>query len=88
MSKLEEVVQNNLFPSAEMVLNLRKEFGITPNSRGVERVMADSSDTKVILHPDVSQRTYIPLDNYNKDYLAWKQSQTNEGLCRKNFIQV
>ncbi|KAG7319071.1 hypothetical protein KOW79_017545 [Hemibagrus wyckioides] len=86
VSKLEDVVQNNLFPSAEMVLNLRKEFGIIPNSRGVERIMADSSDTKVISHPDVSQRTYIPLDNYNKNYLAWKQSQTNEGLCRKNFI--
>ncbi|KAK3536659.1 hypothetical protein QTP86_015455, partial [Hemibagrus guttatus] len=87
VSKLEEVVQNNLFPSAEMVLNLRKEFGIIP-SKGVEKIMPGSSEAKAMLYPHVSQRTYTPLDNYNNDYLAWKQCQTNEGLCRKNFIQA
>ncbi|MCI4390182.1 hypothetical protein PGIGA_G00119660 [Pangasianodon gigas] len=29
-----------------------------------------------------------PIDNFNKDYLAWKQSQANQGLYTKNFIQV
>lgn len=88
MSKLEEVVQNNLFPSAEMVHCLRNEFGIIP-SRGVERLMPDSNEAKVILHPHVSQRrTYTPIDNFNKDYLAWKQSQANQGLYTKNFIKV
>lgn len=88
MSKLEEVVQNNLFPSAEMVHRLRNEYGIIP-SRGVERLMSDSSESKVILHHHLSQRrTYTPIDNFNKDYLTWKQSQANQGLSTKNFIQV
>lgn len=86
MRKLEEVVQNNLFPSAEMVYSLRNEFGSAP-SRGVEILMPDSSETKVILHPHVSQRrTHTPIDNVNKDYLTWKQRQAN--LYTKNFIQV
>ncbi|KAB5537023.1 hypothetical protein PHYPO_G00114050 [Pangasianodon hypophthalmus] len=86
--KLEAVVQNNLFPSAEMVHSLRNEFGIIP-SRGVEILMPDSSEAKAILHPHVSQRRkHIPIDNFNKDYLAWKQSRANLGLYTKNFIQV
>lgn len=88
MRKLEEVVHNNLFPSAEMVHSLRNEFGIVPSS-GVERLMPDHSEAKVILHPHVSQRrTRTPIDNFNKEYLAWKQSQANQGLNTKNFIQV
>lgn len=88
MSKLEEVSQNNLFPSAEMVLSLRNEFGITA-SRGLERLMPDISKSKVIVHPHVSQkRPYTPIDNFNEDYMAWKKSQTNQGLYKKNYIQV
>ncbi|XP_060713808.1 uncharacterized protein cfap92 [Tachysurus vachellii] len=89
VSKLEEVIQYNLFPSAEMVQNLGKEFGIIP-SRGVEQLMADSSEAKDILHPRVSRRrTYTPLDIFNKDYVEWKlKSQANQELCTKNFIQA
>lgn len=49
--------------------------------------MPDSSEAKVILHPHMSQRR-TPIDNLNKDYLAWKQSRANQGLYAKNFIQV
>ncbi|XP_046730550.1 uncharacterized protein cfap92 isoform X1 [Silurus meridionalis] len=88
VSKLEEVVQNNMFPSAEMVQSLRNEFGIVP-SREVERPIPDSIKGKVIIHPHVSERrTYTPIDNYNKEYLSWKQNQSNEGLYSKNYIQA
>lgn len=90
MSTFEEVVQNNLFLSAEMLHSLKKEFGIIP-SRGVERLLPDSSEANVIVHPRGSQRrTYTPIDNFNKKYLEWKQnqSQANQGLYTKNFILV
>ncbi|KAF4094081.1 hypothetical protein AMELA_G00008640 [Ameiurus melas] len=90
VSTFEEVVQNNLFLSAEMLHSLKDEFGIIP-SRGVERLLPDSSEADVIVHPHVSQRRmYTPIDNFNKNYLAWKQnqSQANQGFYTKNFIQA
>lgn len=51
--------------------------------------MPDSNEAKAISHPRVSQqRIYTPADNFSKDYLAWKQSQANQGLYTKNFIKV
>ncbi|TSK16228.1 hypothetical protein Baya_1099 [Bagarius yarrelli] len=86
-SKLEEVVQNNLFPSAEMIHSLRNEFGIIPSR--METLMPDSSKAKVVLHPSATQRkTYTQIDNCNKKYLAWKQSQANQEICIKNIMQA
>ncbi|XP_053508523.1 uncharacterized protein cfap92 isoform X2 [Ictalurus furcatus] len=90
VNTFEEVVQNNLFLSAEMLHSLKEEFGIIP-SRGVERLLPDSSEANVIVHPRGSQRrTYTPIDNFNKKYLEWKQNQSraNQGLYTKNFIQA
>ncbi|KAM9443555.1 uncharacterized protein FLJ43738 [Clarias gariepinus] len=88
VSKLEEVVKSSLFPSAEMVRSLRNEFGIIP-SRGVEKLMPDSGEAKVVVHSHLShKRKYTPLDSFNKNYLAWKHSQANQELYTKHFIQA
>ncbi|KAL7842997.1 hypothetical protein AOLI_G00245090 [Acnodon oligacanthus] len=84
--KLEEVVQNDLFPSAQMLLSLKQEFGIF-HKRGVKNLLVDPKDSaQHSSHQRVSQRrTHTPLDTVNKDYLEWKQTQ---GLQTKNFVQA
>ncbi|XP_036416048.1 uncharacterized protein FLJ43738 [Colossoma macropomum] len=87
--KLEEVVQNDLFPSAKMVLSLKQEFGIV-HTRGAESLLVDTKDSaQHNSHQHVSQRrTHTPLDTFNKDYLEWKRTQANQGLYTKNFVQA
>lgn len=36
-------------------------------------------------HRNIRMRTQIPLDNFNTEYLQWKQ---NDGNNVKDFIQV
>jgi len=83
--KLQEAVHLNLFPSPDMLLSLSKEFG--PDLGRKELWMAtesqESQDTPD--HLNIGMRTRIPLDNFNTEYLQWKQ---NEGNNVKDFIQV
>ncbi|KAG1949676.1 hypothetical protein F2P79_011508 [Pimephales promelas] len=83
--KLQEAVHLNLFPSPDMLLSLSKEFG--PDLGRKELWMAtesqESQDTPD--HLNIGMRTRIPLDNFNTEYLQWKQY---EGNNVKNFIQA
>ncbi|XP_048028513.1 uncharacterized protein cfap92 isoform X2 [Megalobrama amblycephala] len=83
--KLQEAVRFNLFPSADMVLSLRKEFG---SDLGIgELWMATESQKSQDIpdHRNIRKRTRTPLDNFNTEYLQWKQ---NEGNNVKDFLQA
>ncbi|XP_076863682.1 uncharacterized protein cfap92 isoform X2 [Brachyhypopomus gauderio] len=82
---LEEVVQNNLFPSAMMVLSLGQEFGLVP-SRGLDGFMGQSKDSQERSCHQVPQRkAHTPLNNSNTEYMAWKQQQV---FYAKDFVQT
>ncbi|XP_066528423.1 uncharacterized protein cfap92 [Hoplias malabaricus] len=86
VKRLDEVVQYDLFPSAKMVLSLKQEFGIDSSS-SMESLKVDTKDLQDNLDHHVSQRRIrTPLDNFNKDYLKWKQSQADQGLYTKDFV--
>ncbi|XP_072521556.1 uncharacterized protein cfap92 [Salminus brasiliensis] len=84
---LEEVVQNDLFPSAKMIFSLKQEFGIVPK-KGME-MEVDIKDSQDSSYQRVSQRkTHTLLNTFNEEYLEWKQSQADQGPYTKNFVQA
>uniref|UniRef100_A0A9J8DAL0 Si:dkey-57n24.6 n=1 Tax=Cyprinus carpio carpio TaxID=630221 RepID=A0A9J8DAL0_CYPCA len=83
--KLQEVVHHDLFPSADMILSLSKEFG-SDLGRGELWLATETQQTQDI--PDrhnIRKRTRTPLDNFNREYFQWKW---NEGNNVKDFIQA
>ncbi|XP_036387660.1 uncharacterized protein FLJ43738 [Megalops cyprinoides] len=92
VKKLKDVVQSGLFPSAEMVLSLSREFGIVPRKGAKEMTQAEA-DTQAAAEMSLqraAEKRREPLDNYNFKYMEWKQNMENEQLHghRKDFIQV
>ncbi|XP_062843232.1 uncharacterized protein cfap92 isoform X2 [Trichomycterus rosablanca] len=85
---LDEAVLNNLFPSAKMMYCLSAEFSRI-HSQGEEKLLPDTQDLNNSVDHRVSQRrAYTHLDNVNKEYMEWKQSQADRGLHAKNFVQA
>lgn len=83
--KLQEVVHHDLFPSADMMLSLSKEFG-SDLGRGELWLVTETQLSQDI--PDchnIRKRTRTPLDNFNREYF---QRKWNEGNNVKDFIQV
>lgn len=76
--KLKDVVQYNLFPSADMILSLSRECGTEkwePNVRFDIKVDTPS--------PPVWMKRHAPLDTHNEKY----RKQLKPKPC-KDFIQV
>ncbi|XP_067287562.1 uncharacterized protein cfap92 [Pseudorasbora parva] len=82
---LQEAVRLNLFPSADMVLSLSKEFGSDHGREKLWMVTESQQSQDIPDHRNIRKRTQIPLDNFNTEYFQWKQ---NEGNNVKNFIQA
>ncbi|XP_059393330.1 uncharacterized protein cfap92 [Carassius carassius] len=83
--KLQEVVHHDLFPSANMILSLSKEFG-SDLGRGELWLVTETQLSQDI--PDchnIRKRTRKPLDNFNREYF---QRKWNEGNNMKDFIQA
>ncbi|XP_016345439.1 uncharacterized protein FLJ43738-like [Sinocyclocheilus anshuiensis] len=83
--KFQEVVHHDLFPSADMILSLSKEFG-SDLGRGELWLATETQQSQDI--PDrhnIRKRTHTPLDNFNREYFQWKW---NEGNNVKDFIQA
>ncbi|KAK7127703.1 hypothetical protein R3I93_020321 [Phoxinus phoxinus] len=83
--KLQEAVHLNLFPSTDMVLSLSKEFGSDLGRKELWMATESQESQDTPDHLNIRMRTQIPLDNFNKEYLQWKQ---NEGNNVKDFIQA
>ncbi|XP_056591395.1 uncharacterized protein cfap92 isoform X1 [Triplophysa dalaica] len=83
--KLSEAVHHNLFPSANMVLSLSKQFGLVLGRGQLKLVMETPKPQD---HPDdqnIKKRIHPPLDNVNNEYFHWKQQQGNNV---KDIIQA
>ncbi|KAI1891007.1 hypothetical protein AGOR_G00159430 [Albula goreensis] len=92
VKKLRSAVQSSLFPSAEMILSLSREFGLV---FGTEEKKVNQNEAKNMTEAEVSpqhvtRKTLTPLDNHNIKYMEWKQQIANEQLHghTKDFIQV
>ncbi|KAJ8360848.1 hypothetical protein SKAU_G00173730 [Synaphobranchus kaupii] len=87
VKKLRNVVQSDLFPSAEMILSLNRELGLIPG-RGKGRASQVEGNNKA--EAETKTKRLMPLDNYNIEYMEWKQQIANQQLHGKikDFIQV
>ncbi|XP_063283036.1 uncharacterized protein CFAP92 [Pelobates fuscus] len=79
-SKLRDVVQNDLLPSAEMVLVMRREFGIPVSLQDIFSESDKFFSNKVIKSQKRSKTSQTKqsmmcysVDTYNLQYIKWKQ---------------
>uniref|UniRef100_A0AAY4EAL9 Cilia and flagella associated protein 92 (putative) n=1 Tax=Denticeps clupeoides TaxID=299321 RepID=A0AAY4EAL9_9TELE len=77
VSSLTEVVRNNLFPTAEMVLSLRGHFGTDPGKRE-ENPARSQQIAMEISEQKATGKAYKPLETYNQDYIVWKQHTADQ----------
>ncbi|KAL2090739.1 hypothetical protein ACEWY4_013002 [Coilia grayii] len=87
---MKDVLRNDLFPTGEMVLSLSKEFGSLPEK--AQEIIKDicqspTGDTKSLKG---RVRPYPPIENYNQEYVEWKQLVAAQELCgdTKDFVQA
>ncbi|XP_045931131.1 uncharacterized protein cfap92 isoform X1 [Micropterus dolomieu] len=81
--QLKDVVQCNLFPSADMILSMSKEYG----TYAEQRQMKASRKTEVdMLTMPVWVKRHATLDSYNREYMKWKRQQMMLKQS-KDFIQ-
>ncbi|KAM9758262.1 uncharacterized protein FLJ43738 [Menidia menidia] len=80
--QLEEAVQRNLFPSADMILSLSREYGTYAEMCE----LTDNTDTKQDSHRlSVKMKRQALLNTHNKEYLRWKHSQHTP--LQQDFVQ-
>lgn len=84
--QLKDVVQYNLFPSADMILSMSKEYG-TYAEQWEQNIKANT-EVNVSSLP-VRIKRHAPLDTHNSEYVKWKHN-IQQTLLRlpKDFIQV
>ncbi|XP_045070413.1 uncharacterized protein FLJ43738 [Coregonus clupeaformis] len=90
LRNLKDVVQNDLFPSAEMVLSMTKEFGVVHPGRWQQRLLGSGAAEAAMLSHHGSENTQCHLDTHNTPYLLWKQYITNQQMNKitKDFIKA
>ncbi|XP_062401688.1 uncharacterized protein cfap92 [Sardina pilchardus] len=89
-SSMKDAVRNSLFPTGEMVLSLSKEFGSLPE-RGqqiLERICQSAQGAPE--RQRVRERSNPPIENYNQEYVEWKELVAAQQLCgeTKDFVQA
>lgn len=85
--QLKDAVQYNLFPSADMILSMNKEYG-TYAEHWEQKAGAD---TEVDMMPTlpIQMKRYAALNTLNREYTKWKRSSQQLALRQcKNYIQV
>ncbi|XP_064877516.1 uncharacterized protein LOC115128005 [Oncorhynchus nerka] len=87
---MKDVVQNNLFPSAEMVLSMTKEFGAVHPGRWQQRLLGSGAAEADVLSHHGSENTQCHVDTHNAPYLQWKHYLSNQQMneLTKDFIQA
>ncbi|KAJ8259716.1 hypothetical protein GJAV_G00172600 [Gymnothorax javanicus] len=91
MKKLRHVVRSELFPTAEMILSLNQEFGMVPGRGEEKATQVEENEAEEEVFPRCSKTKKLPpLDNYNIEYMEWKEQLENQRLQGniKDFIQV
>ncbi|XP_015203768.2 uncharacterized protein cfap92 isoform X1 [Lepisosteus oculatus] len=89
--KLKDVAHGNLFPSAEMILSVSKEFGIMEGGKGASEELGrapdlEGAERKTLTAKLKPQRS--PIDTHNIEYVQWKAKigSEHQGL-QKDFIK-
>ncbi|XP_077982883.1 uncharacterized protein LOC144437742 [Glandiceps talaboti] len=92
MKKLRDVTRNDLFPTAEMILSLSREFGVPLTTAdfeelkdigGTETEMTKTEEnTRVLPH---TSRDWTPIDMYNEDYLLYLENKSR--THKQNFVR-
>uniref|UniRef100_A0A3Q3J5K4 DUF4550 domain-containing protein n=1 Tax=Monopterus albus TaxID=43700 RepID=A0A3Q3J5K4_MONAL len=77
--QLKDVVQYDLFPSADMILSMSKKFGTC--TEHWEQQAGANSEVNMSTMP-VRMKTHMPLDTHNREYMRWRQQGQ-----RRDFIQ-
>lgn len=78
--QLTKVVQYNLFPSADMILSMSKEYGTYAEQW--EQKTATKTEVHMPSLP-VHMKTHALLDTHNRDFRKWKHN-----VQHRDFIQV
>ncbi|XP_056260000.1 uncharacterized protein FLJ43738 [Seriola aureovittata] len=83
--QLKDVVQYNLFPSADMILSMSKEYG-TYDELWKQKARANTEIDSPSL--PVRMKRHAPLDMLNREYIRWKHnSQGMQFHHSRDFIQ-
>ncbi|XP_065811409.1 uncharacterized protein FLJ43738 [Labrus bergylta] len=80
MSQLKDVVQYNLFPTADMILSMSKEFGIHYEQWEQKATAEPEVDLPSL---PVRMKRHSSLDMHNSEYMKWRHRQNQF----KDFIQ-
>ncbi|KAG5274796.1 hypothetical protein AALO_G00140210 [Alosa alosa] len=90
VSLMKDAVRNSLFPTCEMVLSLSKEFGSLPEKgqQILERICQSAQGAPERQRGRV--RSNPPIENYNQEYVEWKELVATQQLCggTKDFVQA
>ncbi|KAF3855710.1 hypothetical protein F7725_016433 [Dissostichus mawsoni] len=79
--QLKDAVQWNLFPSADMILGMIKEYGTYPECW--EQKVETNHDVDMTSLPVIRIKRHAPLNMCNKEFMRWKHDRQQS----KDFIQ-
>ncbi|XP_013764689.1 uncharacterized protein cfap92 [Pundamilia nyererei] len=82
VKQLKEVVEYNLFPSADMILSLSSVFGLYAEKRE-QKVRANTEGSIPTL--PIRMKRHGPISTHNTEYITWKQNRPLQQL--KDFVQ-
>ncbi|XP_050930565.1 uncharacterized protein cfap92 [Lates calcarifer] len=83
--QLNDVVHYNLFPSADMILSMSKEYGTYAEPW---RQKASTNTEMILPTLPVRMKRHAPLDTHNREYVRWKHnSQQMIFQHFRDFIQ-
>ncbi|GFS25099.1 hypothetical protein ElyMa_003432800 [Elysia marginata] len=102
--KMKDVVRNELFPTAEMIVSMSREFGVPFTQKDFEelqcksvtqgesltQVEGESAAVTMVrpLRPEPS-RNWTPIDNFNKDYVdSIKRGRERQDFIEANILEV
>lgn len=94
VTKLREVTRNDLFPSADMIVSMSREFGVPltaedfgelESSNGSEMEEAGTSNRLEDPRPKTT-RSWTPLSLYNTDYVALLKEREGQ-LVKHDFVK-
>lgn len=84
--QLKDVVRHNLFPTADMILSMSKEYGMQED-QWKQKARANTETDKP--SPPVRMKRHMPLDIHNREYVRWKRENQEMRLQNsRDFVQV
>ncbi|XP_025106751.1 uncharacterized protein LOC112571726 isoform X2 [Pomacea canaliculata] len=96
MHLLKDVVKNNIFPTADMVISMSKEFGVPFTAEDLEELRpdweADAQPVKEESEIEISAvrvqtpRAWMPIDNFNKAFVD-SLAQRKEKMLSHDFVK-